>query len=271
MPARGGTPRTLVQVDPKVEVATLPRLINNGRHVLFTLRRVGESGSKRPALSRRMSPAGVARKSCGLAGSGMSLAVRLPRVLRGTDLMAVAFDEAGLRVTGDPVRSASGLASAVAVSRGGTLAYQLAARCGGPGSGRVDRGGKEEPIGVPAQPTTMLRVSPDGTRLAMTNVNEDPGVDVRKWHDCAVERDRRRALGCGVDARQPAPVFSGGPAVTGSALFRRPRTARVRRPSSRRCRLGFRTPFVRWQVRDFPPGCRGADGPAVQSAAPARR
>ena len=172
VPARGGTLRTLVQVDPKVEVATLPRLINNGRHVLFTLRRVGEAGVEATSIVAQ-DVANGSRTEIVRAGR---LTMLLPSgylvYLRGTDLMAVAFDEPGLRVTGDPVPVASGLASQVAMSRGGTLAYQLAAAAVARAPVWVNRGGKEEPIGVPAQPTTMVRVSPDGTRLAMTSSSE---------------------------------------------------------------------------------------------------
>ena len=172
VPARGGTPRTLVQVDPKVEVATLPRLINNGRHVLFSLRRVGEAGVEATSIVAHDVASG-SRTEIVRAGR---LAMPLPSgylvYLSGTDLMAVAFDEPRLRVTGDPVRVASGLASQVAVSKGGTLAYQLAAALVARAPVWVDRGGKEEPIDVPAKATTTLRVSPDGTRLAMTSLNE---------------------------------------------------------------------------------------------------
>ena len=43
-PATGGAPETLVTVDPTVEVASWPRLIDRGRHLLFTLRRVDQVG-----------------------------------------------------------------------------------------------------------------------------------------------------------------------------------------------------------------------------------
>ena len=94
----------------------------------------------------------------------------------GGTLRAVAFDVGTLTVTSDPVPVLEGVmtkASGAAnfdLSDTGTLVY-VSGSAGG-GARRtfvwVDRDGNEEPLSLPARAYANPRVSPDGTRIAVT-------------------------------------------------------------------------------------------------------
>ncbi len=97
--------------------------------------------------------------------------------------MAVPFDLAALEVTGDSVQLVQGVRQTpntvvdYAISDNGTLVYV-------PSTGGldrtlvwVDREGKEEPLAAEPNSYVSPRVSPDGSRLAIT-VSESGGADV---------------------------------------------------------------------------------------------
>ena len=103
----------------------------------------------------------------------------------GGTLRAVAFDAERLEVTSDPVpvlenvntKSTSGAAN-VSLSSNGSLVYVAG---GALVSAQrllvwVDREGREEPLALPPNAYTWPRVSPDGTRVAVSIF--DPGQDV---------------------------------------------------------------------------------------------
>jgi hypothetical protein len=111
----------------------------------------------------------------------------------GGTLLAIRFDLSALAVRGSPVPVAEdvavssfpGWANSVAhfdISPSGTLAY-LAGGFNEAFRPRtlvwVDRVGKEEPLGVADRPYVAPRLSPDGTRVAVT-VN-DPERDIWIW------------------------------------------------------------------------------------------
>jgi eukaryotic-like serine/threonine-protein kinase len=96
--------------------------------------------------------------------------------LRGTDLMAVRFDETTQAVSGEPVVIASDIAAQIAVSPTGTFVHMPPAGLATRTAVWVDRRGSEEPIGLPPQPMNLLRLSPDGSRLTFSS-----GTEIRVW------------------------------------------------------------------------------------------
>ena len=88
-----------------------------------------------------------------------------------SNLYAVQFDLAGLAVKGKPVPILEGVRQ-YAISDSGTLAYIPRTRGDGAAAGRtlvwVNREGKEEPCSATPNEYFFFRISPDGTRVALT-------------------------------------------------------------------------------------------------------
>ncbi len=102
-------------------------------------------------------------------------------------LFAAAFDLKTLKATAGPVSVAAGIlqngAAQYAVSDSGTLAYIPGT--GGMPAGRrtlvwVDREGKEEPIAAPADDYRTPKISPKGTRIALSLGAS--GVSIYVWN-----------------------------------------------------------------------------------------
>jgi serine/threonine-protein kinase len=99
--------------------------------------------------------------------------------------MVVPFDLAALEVTGDSVPVVQGVRLAprmsvdYAISDNGTLVYVPSTSTGGFNRTLVwvDREGQEEPLAAEPQDYESPRISPDGSRLAIS-VNESGGSDV---------------------------------------------------------------------------------------------
>ena len=218
VPAGGGSARPLVQTNSAVEVAAFPRLINDGRHVLFTLRRTGVTGVEAFSIVAQEVSSGVRTEVVSAGRLAFPLPSGRLAYLRGDDLMAVAFDERQVRVSGEPVVVAVGVTGQVALS-GRTLAYPIAPAVAPRVPVWVDRRGREEPIALPAQQITMLRVSPDGSRLALTS----PG-EIRVWtfNKGTMTRLSESAGGHWDAAWTPDSrhlLFSSGPAPLGGQIY----------------------------------------------------
>jgi serine/threonine-protein kinase len=104
----------------------------------------------------------------------------------GNNLLAVPFDPGRLETAGGSVHMVEGVYRAVipqyALSDSGTLVYMPGAT-GGTAAGRtlvwVDREGKEEPLGTPPNPYRFPKISPDGTRVAVTIYGDN--TDIWVW------------------------------------------------------------------------------------------
>jgi serine/threonine-protein kinase len=212
--AGGGEPRVLTMPDP-AQLETdhvFPSVLPDGRGVLFTVRTAaqGDSGQvavfdfqtgERKTLVRGASQAESVEHPAG-PGSGRYLIYATAGTLR-----AVQFDPVRLDIVGDPVTvveqvmvKPSGAAN-YAVSRSGTLIYmprgvtdQIPLRS----LVWVDRNGHEEPISAPPRGYGPPRISPDGTRLAVT-INDQGNTEIWIW-DFARENLRRLTFAPGMDS-----------------------------------------------------------------------
>jgi Tol biopolymer transport system component len=172
--AGGGTPEMLTTPSAKSPVDHLdPSVLPTGKAVLFTIRtesaeenQIGvldlTTGAVRTLIARGSSPryVGSGHIVYGLAGS----------------LWAAAFDMDRLEVRGDPVPVLEG----VVTKRTGAVNYSPAGNgtlvylAGDPerGGGRVlmwvNSQGREEAVVAPQRFYTLLRVSPDGGKLALS-------------------------------------------------------------------------------------------------------
>jgi Tol biopolymer transport system component len=187
VPAAGGEPAVLTTPDTAHgEVNHLfPSVLPGGRAVLFTVTSHGPvenaqvaaldlTTGLRKTLIRGGSQAEYIDPSYG-AGPGYLL-----YAVAGT-LRAVRFDPVKLEVLSDPVAVLDSVktlwsgAAEFSVSRQGTLVYVPGGRLGAPVRSLVwvDRQGHEEPISAPPRAYNMPRLSPDGTRVAVSIGDQD--------------------------------------------------------------------------------------------------
>ena len=106
----------------------------------------------------------------------------------GTALHAVTFDLGRLQIVGAAVPVVHDVAigtfgaTPAVVSMTGTLVYVRGGAAALPGRRTlvwVDRNGREEPIAAPARPYLYPRLSPDGTRIAVSSNDEE--YDLWAW------------------------------------------------------------------------------------------
>jgi serine/threonine-protein kinase len=174
--ASGGVPTPVTS--PEGEIHMHPHFLPNGKALLFTIRRPGETdrvaafsfnSGKQHMLFEGSSPR--------FATSGHLVFVR------EAALWAAPFDSDALQVRGEavPVLEDVGIAGGSALfdlSREGSIVYR-------PSSGYapservlvwIDRRGREDPIGAPTRPYSGPRLSPDGTRVAVGVDDQDRDI-----------------------------------------------------------------------------------------------
>jgi Tol biopolymer transport system component len=178
--AAGGEPQVLTTPnrDAGEQDHVFPEFLPGGRSLLFTI--VPTTGSIDEAQVAALDLASGTFKVVLKGGSQASYVATGHLIYGAADsLRAVPFDLATLAVTGAPVpvisqaaTTASGAAH-FTLSRTGTLVYMPE---GADESERtlvwMDRTGRIEPIGAPTRIYRRLRLSPDGTRLALEMAQE---------------------------------------------------------------------------------------------------
>jgi serine/threonine-protein kinase len=185
VPDSGGTPQTILTVDPKKERAMQPQLLADGKHLLFVAVPLVNTVTEGQIVVQSLD--GKDRRTLVNGGSD-------PRVLPGGQLvyihdgtlLAVPFNNKLLTVTGGPVPIVEGVAETLttwagqfAISSEGTLAFR-------PGTvGElfplstlvwVDRQGHEQPISAKPQAYIYPRLSPDGTKIAVGSQDEENDI-----------------------------------------------------------------------------------------------
>jgi serine/threonine protein kinase/Tol biopolymer transport system component len=184
--ANGGTPRAITTVDEKKNERThrWPQALPGGKAILFT---VGTLDKPDDYESANIEAVILATGERRLIVKGASMAHYVPSghliFAREGVLYAVAFDVDSLTVRGQPIAVLTGVAGdkttgAVhfSVADDGTLAYV-------PGSATtgirtlvwVDIGGNQTPINVPRGQLNDLRISPDGSRVALLQGSSGSG------------------------------------------------------------------------------------------------
>ena len=184
--ADGGTPQRIIKLEPG-QYAGQPQLLPDGRTVLFTVATAANWDEAQIVVQSLDD--GVRRTLIAGGSQGRYLSTGHLVYAFGNRVLAVPFDPASRKVGGGPVPVIEDVlrtgpyAFFAVPSRAATLAYILSASRT---SARrtlvwVDRGGREETI--PAAPESYVhpRLSPDGTRLALTFPDKKQNLDIRVW------------------------------------------------------------------------------------------
>jgi serine/threonine-protein kinase len=168
--ANGGTSESLIKASPLPLFS--PQILPGGKSVLFSM--ATTEGHKIAVQSLESGK----RKELFIGDRPRYLPTGHLIYIVGNDLLAVPFDADTLEVTGGPVAMVAGIwqrssnnASQYAISDSGTLAY-LPGIAGAASVQRtlvwLDRKGKEAPIAVTPNDYRNPRISPDGSRVALT-------------------------------------------------------------------------------------------------------
>jgi serine/threonine-protein kinase len=179
VPAAGGEPTAITTVDGAREGGHLwPEFLPGGEAVLFTiLPPNGTLDSAQVAvLDLRTGTSRVL-----IRGGSHARYVPTGHLVYGVSgsLRAVAFDLERLEVVGAPAPVLEGVvttalgAAEIGVAANGSLVYVAGGAFGGSRQTvvSVDRQGRSSPLpGIPLDAYRTLRVSPDGTRLALATI-----------------------------------------------------------------------------------------------------
>jgi len=174
--ANGGTPESLAKLKTGYFIA-MPQILPDGRSILYTSFEAGHVLIRVQSLK-----AGEAIDLLEGYGAKFLPSGHLVYTL-DDNVFAVRFDPDRLKVLGGPVPVVESVIDCM-VSNSGAMAYIPRSGPGVPYNRRtlvwVDLEGKEEPIA--AEPGAYLdpRISPDGTRIALTVQTSDQ-VDIWTW------------------------------------------------------------------------------------------
>jgi len=180
----GAAPETLVSASAgSREIFAQPQLVGDGRTLLYTLRTTRAFNESQIVVQ----PIGGERRVL-IEGGTDGRIVPSGHLLwvRDSTLYAQSIDPTSLQLVGGPVPILDGLRQTstsgvgqYALSDSGTLAFVPGTSGGASDLVWVDRQGRKEPTGAPAQSYTYPRVSPDGTRIAVSTTEGD--ADVWIW------------------------------------------------------------------------------------------
>jgi serine/threonine-protein kinase len=204
VPDSGGTsPRTVVTVDV-TQRAVQPQLLDDGKHVLFTIIAGNATGDEGQVVIQSLD--GVSRTEVMRGGSNAQVLPtgHLIYIHNGT-LFAVRFDSKRQAVTGAPVPIMEGVSETAAswagnfsVSLDGSFVYRPGLFSGNKRTlAWLDRQGHEQATAMPFRDHAMPRLSPDGTKILVTSSEGE--TDIWVWN-IAKETPTRLTFGPAVDA-----------------------------------------------------------------------
>jgi eukaryotic-like serine/threonine-protein kinase len=196
--ANGGTPESIVKA--KSGDSTDPQILPDGKSILYA----SYEDPVQPRIMVKSLKTGETKELFSGAGARyVSTGHIIYRLPNNSNLYAIPFDPDRLEVKGGSVSVLEGVRQ-YAISPSGTLAYI-------PGTADtaisqqilvwVNREGKEEPLSAAPDTYWMFRISPDGTRVALT-VGANPRQDIWIW-DVARETRTRLTLDEGTDNSNP--------------------------------------------------------------------
>jgi Tol biopolymer transport system component len=175
--ANGGTPEAFVKGKSAGLIA--PHILPGGKAVLYTAM---DSPTQMRAMVHSLKSGETKELFAGLGAQYLPTGHIVYRLPNDSNLFAIAFDPDRLEVKGGAVPIVEGTLQC-AFSNAGTLLYMPGTTGTSSSGGRtlvwVDRDGKEEPIGARSDQYSFPKISPDGTRVALTIGGEN--TDVWVW------------------------------------------------------------------------------------------
>ena len=165
-----------------------PQLLNEGRDVLYTVRPTGGSAGAAQIVVQPV--AGGERRTLVVSGTdGRLLPGGTLAFVRDSTLFVQAFDAAGLRVSGGAIPLIEGVRVAGTTGAGqfdvagnGTLIFAPGSTVEGGAMVWVDRQGREEALAAARQEYYLPRVSPDGSKVAVSTSGTSDR-DLFVWDD----------------------------------------------------------------------------------------
>ena len=169
--ANGGVPQPIVKSKLKLPLVVLPQILPDGESILYT----GFSGPLARAIMVQSLKLGEPKTLFEGAGARYLPTGHIVYAAKN-NLLAVPFEPEKLDTAGEPVLIVEGvfgqLPPQYAVSDSGTLAYVPITAVSAETLGRtlvwVDRTGKEEPLEISRNVWRYPKISPDGTKVALT-------------------------------------------------------------------------------------------------------
>jgi serine/threonine protein kinase/Tol biopolymer transport system component len=210
VPAKGGTPETLVHVQDD-ELAHGPQILPGGEWILFTLvKGTGPDRWDRAQLVAESLKTRQRKIVVEVGSDGRYLPTGHLIYMLGGTLFAVPFDVRRVQVTGEPTPVIEGVRRVTAVtaasthlslSNAGSLVYLPGPVTTSSGQviGLFDRKGSSQLLKMPPGPYSLPRISPDGTRVAF---ERDGNIGI---YDLAGTSAIRRIT---FDGRSHAPIWS---------------------------------------------------------------
>ncbi len=174
IPANGGIPESFIKA--KSRLLLYPQILPDGKSMLYT-DWVGSTQSS--IMVQSLKSGGPKELFAGIGARYLPTGYIVYGLPDSNNLFAVRFDLDRFEAAGKPVPIVEGVYSPgywagvphYALSDSGTLAY-VPGTTGLAAPGRtlvwVDRNGKEEPLAAPPNAYAYPKISPDGTRVAMT-------------------------------------------------------------------------------------------------------
>ena len=197
--AEGGTPEALLTDLDASEQVLFPQLLPERGAILFTVipTRSNTPGAlvSLPGARVEVLDLATGERRTLVRGGGRAQYVPTGHLVytAGEKLHAVAFDIDRLEVQGDPVPVVAERSREFALSEEGTLIYLSGfPRANDAFLAWVDREGREELLEAPARGYVYLRLSRDGTRVAL-NTGGQPAPTIWMW-DLARQRLQRFTL-----------------------------------------------------------------------------
>jgi Tol biopolymer transport system component len=172
--ANGGTPKAITKSTSEAHVA--PQILPGGKFLLYSA--LGANDRVR-VLAQSLKSGEIKELFAGFAAFYLPTGHIIYGLPNNNNLFAVPFDLDKLEVKGGPIPVVEGILHS-AVSKTGTLVCLPGTTGAASPEGRtlvwVDREGKEEPLGAPPNQYLFPRISPDGTRVALTIGGENPDI-----------------------------------------------------------------------------------------------
>ena len=228
----GGTPRMLATVDGRKERAGQPRMLDDGKHLLFVVAAAGRGDYQ---IVVQHIAGGERQVVVADATDPHFLPTGHLAYFQNGTLLAAPFDPKRLTLSGEPVVIAEGVGDAIFNSFAGQYAIAANVLTFQPAVDDtlrrllwVDRQGREIPIATKPRAYIYARVSPDGAKIAISSEDEERDIWV---FDISKETLTRVTFGpaddrnpvWSIDGRQLLYRSGGDPWITNDAgdIFRK--------------------------------------------------